>query len=628
MKKKQKDYTWGILALIFIGSLVVYWMTSARGVFWWDSGELIASVSTLGIAHRPGFPIYILLAKIFSFLPFGTITFKVNLFSGLLASLSLVILFLIFIQLRKSFSDNLKISDKLFYFVSLLSVILAGFIYSFWIQAVRAEVYTLGTFIFLLLLFLALKLQEANRKQVLPKQTKIFLLFCFILGLGLGNHYAILFSVLPALVYLLLKSSLRKFLNPKVLFTGILSFISGISIYLYLPVRSSTGPAFNWGNPANLNQLPKSVFALESLPKTGLESGTPFWSKFFSTVNLMTDQLSFTVVILAFIGLFYFYQKNKTLFWFSLWLILGNCLITAFVVDEFIPDNPDLHGYLIPSMIILSIGFGFGVWLILQNLKSAFSGTKEKFNFQKLIYPLALALVAIVCLLPVHRSYPRANLAKNNFPSQYAMGIISGLPQNSLVVIDNPNLDFILRGLQYGEGIRRDLTILNRSFLPAFWYCQQERKKHPEIFQAIAETKIGEALFVNVAKKALRDKRAIYIEFTEKDTVIKDFLIPSGYLMQLNIKKHSYFTKDILAKQSLWEKNNFNWEKDPIFYRDGDAQRMWVLSWFRLGYFYESRGVKKQALEKYNKILAFNPTEPELLARVQKLTEGNLRAAK
>ena len=100
MRKKEKNYAWGILAFIFIGSLLVYWVTSARSVFWWDSGELIASVSTLGIAHRPSFPIYILLAKMFSFLPLGILIFKVNLFSGLLASFSLVTLFLIFIQLR------------------------------------------------------------------------------------------------------------------------------------------------------------------------------------------------------------------------------------------------------------------------------------------------------------------------------------------------------------------------------------------------------------------------------------------------------------------------------------------------------------------------------------------------
>ena len=628
MRKKQKDYTRGILAFIFIGSLVVYCSTLARSVFWWDSGELIASVSTVGIAHRPGFPIYILLAKFFSFLPLGALTFNVNLFSGLLASLSLATFFLILKELRERFLSNLKISDSLFYFVSALSVLLAGFTYSFWIQAVRAEVYTLGTFIFLVLLFLALKLQEGSRKKVLHRQTKIFVLFCFILGLGLGNHYAILISALPALIYLLLNSSLRKFLNPQVLFTAIFSFILGISVYLYLPVRSATGPAFNWGNPSDLNQLLKSVFALESLQNMGSGSGTSFWSNFFGTVNLMTDQLSFVVVILAFIGLFYFYQKNRKLFWFSLWLILGNCLITAFVVDEFITDNPDLHGYLIPSMIMLCVGFSFGVMLMLQNLKSAFFNPKEKFNFQKLIYPLVLVLITIICLLPVYRSYPKANLAKNSFPSQYAMSIISGLPQNSLVIIDNPNLDFILRGLQYGKKIRTDLTILNRSFLPAFWYCQQERKKHPEIFQGIVESKTGEALYVNVAKKALRDKRPVYIEYTEKDTVIKDFLMPSGYLMQLSVRKQFYFSKQSLSNQALWEKENFNWDSNPLFYRDGDAQRMWVLSWYRLGYFYESKGMKKQALEKYNKILAFSPQEPELLARVQKLSEPSFRVAK
>jgi hypothetical protein len=169
---------------------------------------------------------------------------------------------------------------------------------------------------------------------------------------------------------------------------------------------------------------------------------------------------------------------------------------------------------------------------------------------------------------------------------------------------------------------------LNRSFLPAFWYCQQERKKHPEIFQGIPENKTGEALYVNAAKKGLRDKRPVFIEFTEKDSVIKDFLIPSGYLMQLSVKKQFYFSNQILTKQSSWEKENFSWQDNPVFYKDGDAQRMWVLSWYRLGYFYESKGMKKQALEKYNKILAFNPSEPELLARVQRLLEGNLRAAK
>ncbi|OGC77870.1 MAG: hypothetical protein A2145_01165 [candidate division Zixibacteria bacterium RBG_16_40_9] len=628
MRKKEQNLPWSVLAIIFLGSLLVYWLTLARGIFWWDSGELIANVATLGIAHRPSFPIYILLAKVFSFFLLGSLTSKVNFFSAILASLSLVTLFLIFVQLRRSFLSSLKISDNLFYFVSGISIILAGFTYSFWIQAVRAEVYTLGIFTFLLLLYLALRLSEGGRKQGSLQQTKIFSLFCFILGLGFGNHYAILISTLPALIYLILQSNFRKFLTTKILFIGLALFVLGISIYLYLPIRSSAGPAFNWGNPSTFGQFLKSILALESLQKMELSSGDPFWSKLFGTVNLITDQLGLLALLICLVGLFHFYLNNKKWFWFIVWLILGNCFITALLSDEFIFDNPDLHAYLIPSMIALSIGFGLGVLVILSNLKSVFYAKRKALRFQKLFYPLAILIIIIISLLPAYNSYPKANLSKNNFPVAYAKGIITDLPQNSLVIIDNPNLDFILRGLQYGDKVRSDLVILNRSFMPAYWYCQQERKKHPEIFQGIPEAKTGEPLYVNVAKKALRDKRPVYIEYTEKDTVIKDFLMPSGYLMQLSVRKQSYLSKQILSKQTLWEKENFNWEDNPLFYRDGDAQRMWVLSWFRMGYFYEARGVKKLALEKYNKILAVYPQEPELLARVQRLTEGNLRASK
>lgn len=628
MRKKEQNLPWSLVAVVFFGSLLVYWLTFARGVFWWDSGELIANVATLGIAHRPGFPIYILLARVFSFFTPGSLTFKVNLFSSLMASVSLVTLFLIFVQLRKQIKTFSKISDKLFHLVSLLSITLVGFTYSFWIQAVRAEVYTLAVFAFLLLLYLALGLSEGTRKLASPWQTKIFLSFCFILGLGLGNHYAILISTIPALVYLIIKSNFRKFLNRKIIFTGLCLFILGVSVYLYLPTRASADPIFNWGNPSNLTQLLKSVFALESLQKMEPATNTSFWSNLFGTINLITDQLGFLALIISLLGLFYIYQNNKKWFWFACWLILGNCLITTVLTDEFIADNPDLHAYLIPSMIVLGFGFGFGVLFILSNLKSVFYAKKRVFRFQNLFYPLSIVIIAIISLLPAYNSYPKANLSKNNFPSQYAKSIITDLPQNSLVIIDNPNLDFIIRGLQYGEKVRTDLVILNRSFLPADWYCQQERRKHPEVFQGIPDNKVGEPLFVNVAKKGLRDKRPVFIEYTDQDSVVKDFFTPSGYLMQLSVKKQPYFSKDITAKQNLWEKENFNWEDNPIFYRDGDAQKMWVLSWFKLGYFYESKGMKKQALEKYNKILVHYPQELELLARVQKLSEGNLRAAK
>ncbi|HLF82731.1 MAG TPA: DUF2723 domain-containing protein, partial [Blastocatellia bacterium] len=48
--------------LVFIASLVVYTRTLAPTVTLVDSGELIVAARSLGVAHPPGFPLYVLLA--------------------------------------------------------------------------------------------------------------------------------------------------------------------------------------------------------------------------------------------------------------------------------------------------------------------------------------------------------------------------------------------------------------------------------------------------------------------------------------------------------------------------------------------------------------------------------------
>jgi len=51
-------------------ALIMYLATTAPVVAFWDNGEFIAVGYTLGVGHPPGSPIYTLISRLFSVLPF------------------------------------------------------------------------------------------------------------------------------------------------------------------------------------------------------------------------------------------------------------------------------------------------------------------------------------------------------------------------------------------------------------------------------------------------------------------------------------------------------------------------------------------------------------------------------
>jgi hypothetical protein len=121
-----------ICAFVFIFFLTVYGMTLCPAVFWWDSGELIANIAVLGIPHRPGFPIYVLLGKLFSLPPLWSFALKVNFLSSLFASFSLVIFYKIFQECVDLFFPKMA-NQRALVLVSGFSFLLVfGFCYSFW----------------------------------------------------------------------------------------------------------------------------------------------------------------------------------------------------------------------------------------------------------------------------------------------------------------------------------------------------------------------------------------------------------------------------------------------------------------------------------------------------------------
>ena len=79
-------------AMVFCISFAVYFFTLCPTIFVGDSGELTAAALSCGIAHPPGYPLYVILGKLFSLIIPGEGTaYEINMFSAFCGSLSLVV---------------------------------------------------------------------------------------------------------------------------------------------------------------------------------------------------------------------------------------------------------------------------------------------------------------------------------------------------------------------------------------------------------------------------------------------------------------------------------------------------------------------------------------------------------
>src|SRR6266550_8008426 len=86
-------------AAVFLAALVVYIWTLAPTVTLVDSGELIVVAQGLGVAHPPGFPVWVMLAHLASLVPFGNVATRINFSSAVFAALACATLTLVVAEL-------------------------------------------------------------------------------------------------------------------------------------------------------------------------------------------------------------------------------------------------------------------------------------------------------------------------------------------------------------------------------------------------------------------------------------------------------------------------------------------------------------------------------------------------
>ncbi|MGC2424531.1 MAG: DUF2723 domain-containing protein [Nitrospirota bacterium] len=222
---------------VFFGSFTVYLLTLAPGITFWDSGELATAAWSLGIPHPPGYPLFCILGKAFTFLPLGNVAYRLNVMSAFFAACSVYVLFL---MVRGALRDMP--------FAGLLAAASAlsfAFYSNFWGVSVITAVRTLSIFLLAVTAYSLLRFEESRDVRWLH-------LSAFFMGLSFVGHETAYFIVPAYAVYYLSHARGRR---APVFMVSAGLFVLAWSSVLYLPLRGQAGPIIDLGRPDTFDNI-------------------------------------------------------------------------------------------------------------------------------------------------------------------------------------------------------------------------------------------------------------------------------------------------------------------------------------------------------------------------------------
>ena len=197
-QKKEFDKINALLAvLVAIISFIIYRLTVAPTLSYWDCGEFIACAHILGNPHPPGSPLFVLVGRVFDLLHLGAdVAFRINLVSVVSSTFSAMFTYLVMVRLVSSWyagTQNYRLGRLIAYVAGITGALFMAFGETNWNNSVEAEVYGLSMLLMMAMFWLGLKWFDYRYS---PQGQRIVLLTAFLAMLSVGVHLTV-FLVVP-----------------------------------------------------------------------------------------------------------------------------------------------------------------------------------------------------------------------------------------------------------------------------------------------------------------------------------------------------------------------------------------------------------------------------------------------
>ena len=635
--------------LLIILPVAVYWITKPPSILWVDSGTMIAASYSLGIPNPPGFPFYMMASHIFAIFPIFNVLTRLELFTIVFSLFALYLVYRIilliiesdfFFNKQSKSNENLNIiflpKKNLKYYAAFFGSISLAFSYQYWSQSQNTEAFILTDFFLCLFLYVLILVQskknsfisrnQATGGTTFPKYLfKSLLLLAFLYGLASGTNPTIAVLV-PGVLFVMYLN--RRLINLKqLLVLGVVTFVTIVAVYSYLPIRATSWPFVNWGNPQTL------ILFIDQLRGQGLNiyepqsgsingfTGSPVIflqsvSHFFYLLILQ-----FTPFLLPFLisGFYFTYKKNRYLFWF----LMSVPIIDVFYAGLYYSGNQE--SWFILSWIIGAIFLGLGFYYAILRFSSI------KSNYRNALF--------LVCFLPLIVWFIPLNRSQQYYAYDYARNLYSTLGKNAILIETGDFTNSLGYYLREADKYRSDVTpVTANTFYVNRWYRDDLRHAAPNIVVSPNLENIIQYKSFDEYNRAMNefiadniDKHPIYVTHltlrasalaaTSGGQLVLDSqfkFIPHGLSLQV-VPKNADVAPDLKAFDFKYKSSN---PLQTPFYLERNyntsflnLKNDYAYSWEALGDWYFNLGKYDLAFSYYQKANQWSPNNSEILSR-------------
>lgn len=549
-----------------------------------DSAEFTMCMYTWGLCHPPGFPLYVMLGHFFfELFPIGEVIWRANFFSALFGAGTLLFVFLI---LKK-----LEVRDELVFLGTLMLAVTT----SFWEFSLSADVFTFGTFLVALSLFLAVSGKR--------------LLSVFILGLS-ASHFYLTAVIFPLYVWYFFKSSriseASKDITIRNIFLMCVVFALGFFPQIILYFRMQANPEINWGHHSGIGGFIDYVRRKEfgsgfllsnpALVYSPLKNAQQIWTFFKSWFV----EFGLILPIFALASFLIGREKRKEII--LIWGAFGvYAFVQLFLLSTIEPggvNNPfQLNKfYLVPFLLGIILAT-VGVERFVARFAKEFAG----------VFTIFLGSLVFIYLLV---NWQTVSFRSNYFSENLVLDALEQLPSGAVAITVDHVAYFGGLYEQKVNKLHTDKTLL---------YFPNEKNKdneyyHPNLFQREADTEfirrieseynMGAAERYILSVIAKNPDRDIYILQGEFEYNFFKYLgaVSEPYGLWTRVVRKDRAVKSEELVNLLFSVRNKNFKREDFFLKQqGFEATVYAISYYQSAIKLASLGYYDEALTFFDK---------------------------